>query len=178
MLRFACSLLLAGEWKVKPHRFSESGGFMSGILRLCSSGTCASGARLSCRPKARCSPLLAEWDRDQECADAIRDDDPQPLNTVVVPMHNAEAWTGETLETVANQSHQDWQIAVVDDGSTARSVLVVEELRRRFPDKVTAISQSQMGVSAARNAGWQEAKGEFIALLDADDLRHDEKLTK
>ena len=73
---------------------------------------------------------------------------------------------GKTIKAVLNQSYQDFEIVVVNDGSTDNSVVEVE----KFQDlRIRIINQHNSGVSAARNRAIQESKGEYIALLDGDD---------
>ena len=93
--------------------------------------------------------------------------------SIVIPLYNKEQQISQTLETVLNQSFQDFEVVLVDDGSTDESVGVV----RQFTDpRIRLIQQKNAGVSAARNRGVAEAWGEFVAFLDADDLWHPDYL--
>jgi glycosyltransferase involved in cell wall biosynthesis len=90
--------------------------------------------------------------------------------SVIVPMRNAERHIWETLESLASQSLADFEVIVVDDGSTDRSPQIVEEFGRR-DKRFSLVSGPAVGsAGAARNAGLALARGEFIAFLDADDL--------
>lgn len=89
------------------------------------------------------------------------------LVSVVIPCHNAAAWIGETLESVASQRDVTSEVILVDDGSTDASVRVAESVAGR---SLRVIRQEQQGVGAARNAGTRAAQGEFIQYLDADDV--------
>lgn len=88
------------------------------------------------------------------------------LVSVVIPTYNRAHLIGETIESVLAQTYQSVEIIVVDDGSHDNTRDVVES----YGSAVRYRYQSNAGVSAARNAGFAAARGEFIALLDSDDL--------
>lgn len=92
--------------------------------------------------------------------------------SVVIPLYNKEKAIVQTLESVFHQTVASEEIIVVNDGSTDKSLQVVENFIRSnvYGVKIKIISQANAGVSAARNKGIKEAKGEYVALLDGDDL--------
>ena len=97
-----------------------------------------------------------------------------PKVSVVIPTYNRGRVVGEAIESVLAQTFGDFEVIVVDDGSaddTAEKIAAIRDSRVRY------IRQSNAGVSAARNRGVAEARGEIISFLDSDDLWKPEKLT-
>ena len=97
----------------------------------------------------------------------------QPLVSIVMPCFNGERFLAEAIESVLGQTFQDFELIVVDDGSTDGSSAILEHYCDRFGDRyrdrVRLIRQTNRGVSSARNAGVAAAGGDFLAFLDADD---------
>lgn len=93
--------------------------------------------------------------------------------SVVIPLYNKEQSIASTINSVLAQTYKDFEIVVVDDGSTDKSADVVSTID---DDRIVFISQDNQGVSAARNTGIIAAKGEYVAFLDGDDLWHPEYL--
>jgi glycosyltransferase involved in cell wall biosynthesis len=89
-----------------------------------------------------------------------------PFFSIVIPLYNKELHIQRTINSVLAQKVQDFEIIVVDDGSTDNSA----EMVKKFKDqRIRLIEQKNAGVSAARNKGIKEAKADLIAFLDADD---------
>src|SRR5579859_34609 len=97
-----------------------------------------------------------------------------PLVSVVIPTYNGSQLLFETLQTVFAQTFRDFEVIVVNDGSTDDT----PEMLRRFSGRVRVISQENGGIGVARNRGIAEASGRYVALLDHDDLWMPEKLAR
>lgn len=91
--------------------------------------------------------------------------------SVVIPLYNKEPYVRRALESVAAQTFDDYEVIVVDDGSTDASARVVEEFAResQLGARLRLVSQPNAGPGAARNRGLKEARGCYAAFLDADD---------
>jgi glycosyltransferase involved in cell wall biosynthesis len=96
----------------------------------------------------------------------------EPRVSVVIPVHNGEAYLAEAIDSVLAQSYRAFEIVIVDDGSTDTSARVIE----RFGASVRAFHQQNSGTGAARNRGVRAARGELLAFLDQDDLWDSAKL--
>ncbi|CAN0602309.1 unnamed protein product, partial [Ectocarpus sp. 12 AP-2014] len=87
--------------------------------------------------------------------------------SVVIPLYNKEHYIKKTMGSVFSQKFQDYEILVINDGSTDNS----PSIARSFHDKrLRVIDQENSGVSSARNRGVEEARGDWIAFLDGDDI--------
>ena len=93
--------------------------------------------------------------------------------SVVIPLYNKEHYIEKAIESVLAQTDQNYEILVVNDGSTDRSL---ETAQKYASDRVHIIDQPNQGVSVARNTGILNASGEYIAFLDADDAWHPDYL--
>ncbi|MBZ4664696.1 MAG: glycosyl transferase family 2 [Caloramator sp.] len=100
-----------------------------------------------------------------------------PLVSVIIPMYNVEKYISDTLESVLNQTYKNLEIIIIDDGSTDKSVDIVTSFKDKF-NNIQYIYQKNSGVSSARNKGIYNAKGEYIAFLDSDDLWEKTKIEK
>ena len=89
--------------------------------------------------------------------------------SIIIPLYNVEQYIGECVESIADQSFNDYEAIFVDDGCTDSSVIIVEELASKKGIPFKLIHQSNQGLSAARNAGLKEASGEYVLFLDSDD---------
>lgn len=89
------------------------------------------------------------------------------LFSIIIPVYNAQNTIRRTLQSVLNQTFSSYEIIVVNDGSRDNSAQILQEFAH-YP-QVTVLNQINAGVSAARNSGLQQASGEYVLFLDADD---------
>lgn len=95
--------------------------------------------------------------------------------SVVIPAYNAMAYLPQTVANVLEQTYTDFEVIVVNDGSTDN----IEEWIAQISDlRVKLVSQTNLGLAGARNTGIRESQGEYLAFLDADDLWESTKLAK
>lgn len=94
--------------------------------------------------------------------------------SVIIPTYNREGFVARAVESVLAQTCQDFEIIVVDDGSTDGT----EAVLRPYRDRIRYLRQSNQGSSAARNRGIRESCGQYIAFLDSDDFWHPDKLAR
>ena len=97
-----------------------------------------------------------------------------PRVSIIIPVYNGERYLQQTLESVFAQTHTDYEVIVIDDGSTDNTLQILESNK----DSIRYVTQENQGVSAARNRGLYLARGELVAFLDADDLFLPHKLEK
>lgn len=100
-----------------------------------------------------------------------------PLVSIIIPVFNGKEFIGRAVESVKSQSVSDYELIVIDDGSTDGTFAEAEKATAGIP--LCIIRQTaNMGVSAARNYGMDLASGKYLAFLDADDIWHPHKLEK
>jgi glycosyltransferase involved in cell wall biosynthesis len=97
-----------------------------------------------------------------------------PLISCIVPAFNAERYLGEALDSILAQTWRPIEVIVVDDGSADDTAQVA----KRYGERITYICQANAGPAAARNRGLDAATGAYVAFLDADDVWHEEKLSR
>jgi glycosyltransferase involved in cell wall biosynthesis len=89
--------------------------------------------------------------------------------SVITPAYNVAPYIGETIESVLAQTFADLEMIIVDDGSTDGTWEVVSKYARRDP-RIRVLRQANGGISSARNHALHHASGEFVAILDSDDI--------
>ena len=99
----------------------------------------------------------------------------KPIVSVIIPVYNKREYINETIISVLNQDFNIFEIIVVDDGSTDKSLEVIKEIK---DPRLRVFSQSNFGVERSRNFGFSQSSGSFIVFLDADDLMQSSRLSK
>jgi glycosyltransferase involved in cell wall biosynthesis/Flp pilus assembly protein TadD/uncharacterized Rossmann fold enzyme len=95
-----------------------------------------------------------------------------PMVSIVMAAFNAAATIGESIESILKQSYQNWELLIIDDGSTD-DTLNISSLYVNKDKRIRVLPNKSKGVSSARNLGISKSRGDFIAFLDADDIYYD-----
>lgn len=98
--------------------------------------------------------------------------------SVIIPVFNAERYLNRCISSIANQTLQDVEIIAINDGSTDNSLNVLDKLSQRYKGKLKIYTKENGGVGSARNVGLENANGEFIKFVDADDYLNVDILEK
>jgi len=96
--------------------------------------------------------------------------------SIITPLYNSEKFIGETIESVARQTYENWEHIIIDDCSTDASFTIAQEYAKADARIILLSNAVNSGVSESRNLGLQSAEGEFIAFIDSDDLWEPHKL--
>jgi glycosyltransferase involved in cell wall biosynthesis/SAM-dependent methyltransferase len=105
----------------------------------------------------------------------------QPLVSVITIFHNEERFLAEAIESVLGQTYDGWELLLCDDGSDDGSVAIARRYTGEYPDRIRYLEHAghaNRGMSATRNLGLANARGEFVGFLDADDVWVPEKLSR
>lgn len=94
--------------------------------------------------------------------------------SIIIPVYNVEKYLKQSIQSVLDQSYEDFEVILIDDGSTDKSPAICDELAEK-DERIKVIHKQNGGVSSARNEGIRQAKGDYILFLDADDW-YDTKL--
>ena len=98
-----------------------------------------------------------------------------PVVSIIIPAYNVANYIGEAIQSVLQQEFDSYEIVIINDGSTDTPEL--ERVLAPFKDQIVYLKQENGGIAAARNAGLRVARGEYVALLDSDDVWFPFKLT-
>lgn len=91
------------------------------------------------------------------------------LVSVIVPVYNVERYLRECVDSILGQRYQNTEILLIDDGSTDNSGKICDEYAVKYPERVKVLHKRNGGLSSARNAGLDMAKGEYVSFIDSDD---------
>lgn len=100
----------------------------------------------------------------------------KPLVSIIVPVYQTEAYIRVCIESILRQNWKDWELLLINDGSTDESGRICDYYAGNDP-RIRVFHQINSGVSAARNKGLEEARGEYIMFVDADDWIEQSALT-
>lgn len=89
--------------------------------------------------------------------------------TIIIPVYNVEKYLAKCLDSVIEPELKDYEIVLVNDGSTDRSPEIAEQYQKKYPELIKVISQENGGLGAARNTGIEAAAGEYLVCVDSDD---------
>ena len=92
-----------------------------------------------------------------------------PFFSIIMPVYNVEKYLDEAISSVLNQTLRDFQLILVNDGSTDSSNLIAEKYQE-MDSRIVLISQTNSGLSAARNKGLEYANGTYVYFIDSDDI--------
>lgn len=99
------------------------------------------------------------------------------LVSIIMPCYNAAPYIARSIESVLAQTYEDWELLITDDGSTDKSVEIIQAYCDK-DERIKLIISDHKGTANARNLSIEKAKGRFLAFLDSDDLWYPEKLQK
>lgn len=101
-----------------------------------------------------------------------------PIVSIITPAYNAERFIGETIESVLEQTYTNWEMIIVDDASTDQTAKIVQDYMKKDARIRFIQLNKNEGSAVARNTAMREAKGQYLAFLDSDDLWFEHKLEK
>jgi len=105
----------------------------------------------------------------------------KPLVSVIMPVYNAGKYLTPAINSILNQTFQDFELILIDDASSDGSLEILEQYKRRYPFKIKVIEMKKnlnCGGDRCANEGLKIAKGTYIARMDADDIAHKQRLEK
>ncbi|MGB3902114.1 MAG: glycosyltransferase family A protein, partial [Bacteroidales bacterium] len=97
------------------------------------------------------------------------------LVSIIIPVYNGEKYISDTIQSVIDQTYKNWELIIVDDGSTDNTAEIVKQFN---DSRISYIKKNNTGVSDTRNVGAMISKGEILCFLDADDIWLPENLEK
>lgn len=102
----------------------------------------------------------------------------QPLISVVINNYNYAEYISEAINSVLNQTYKNFELIIVDDGSTDNSQSIISNYKEKYPKKIITVFKENGGQASALNKGFQFCKGEIVCFLDSDDYWYPNKLER
>ncbi|MEN3323828.1 glycosyltransferase family 2 protein [Mariniflexile soesokkakense] len=100
----------------------------------------------------------------------------KPLVSIITPMFNSEDFISETINSVISQTYTNWELFLIDDCSTDKTLQIVNQFVSQYPNIKLLKNDTNLGAAITRNKGIEVSQGKYIAFLDADDLWKPQKL--
>ena len=97
--------------------------------------------------------------------------------SVIMPAYNSENYVSEAIESVCKQSFADWELLIVNDGSTDHTPEIIEKYAQK-DSRIKVFHRKNEGVSMARNFALNQVRGEYVTFTDSDDVYHSDRLKK
>ena len=97
--------------------------------------------------------------------------------SIIMPVYNSEKYVSEALESVCNQSYQNWELLIVNDGSTDDTPKLIDEYAKK-DSRIKVFHRKNEGVSMARNFALNQICGDYVTFIDSDDVYHVERLER
>ena len=102
----------------------------------------------------------------------------KPIVSIITPLFNSEAFILETINSVINQTYKNWELLLIDDCSTDKTIEIAHQFVLKFPNIKLIKNDKNLGAAITRNKGIEASQGTYIAFLDGDDVWKPEKLEK
>ncbi len=102
----------------------------------------------------------------------------KPLISIIMPNYNYASYVGEAIESVIAQTYKNWELIIVDDGSTDDSVAIIDRYKAKEPQRIIPIYKQNGGQASAFNVGFSKCRGEIVCFLDSDDYWYPNKLER
>lgn len=101
-----------------------------------------------------------------------------PNVTIIIPVYNSEKYIAHCLDSILEQTYKNYEILIVNDGSSDNSQKIIDEYKKKYSDKIIAINQENKGVSQTRNESILKANGKYIMFIDNDDYLDNDYIEK
>lgn len=101
-------------------------------------------------------------------------DERTPLLSVIIPIYNTENHIQKCLDSIFNQTFQDFELLLINDGSTDNSLAICQQYQENYPNQIIVVDNQHQGQGICRNIGMSFAKGDYISFIDSDDYIHED----